>query len=594
MDDTADFLARYYEELTYLRSSGQVFARQHPKLAERLELDREGSADPHVERLLESFALLTSRLQRRFDGEFPEFTSALLTLLYPNLSNPVPPMTIAQIMPDGARAAQLLEGYRIPAHTQMFAQTSDGLTCRFRSEYPVDLWPLKVTNAGFAAKTAFDFLDNDTQTLSVLRLRVAPMDAKVALPDIKVKQLRFHLNGPQHVTAQLYELLFENCRGVVLYCPATEKHVSLPVSALTRAGFGEHEGVIPDAPESHPAYRLLQEYFWLPEKFLFFDLAGLERNPSRKEIEILFLLDAPPRPRLLVTAETFALGCTPVVNLFPRTSEPIRLDETRTEYRVIPDARRERTTEVHSILSVSSSSNPAEKARELRPLYGAVGTTTSQDAFWHSRRIATERLDSSGTDVHLSFVDLAFNPSQPPSLVVFAHLLCTNRELAMQVSEGTLLQTEEPAPIQIIRCLRKPTAPGYPPLGGASRWALISSLRLNYLSLTEGKASLSALRRILELYSFSNSSSVTQQMEGLTDVSVRKVMRRMSHDIHDAGLPREAVWQSFRRGYEVKLQLNRNAYPGGSPLLFTSVLREFLQLYAPINSFVELKTSTFA
>jgi len=451
-----------------------------------------------------------------------------------------------------------------------------------------------VNAAGFVPKTALDFLDSDNQTLSVLRLRVVPIDAKIELPDVKVKQLRFHLNGPQHVTAQLYELIFEHCRGVVLYNPLTERHVTLPASALGRVGFGEHEGVIPDAPESHPAYRLLQEYFWLPEKFLFFDLAGLELNPSRKEIEILFLLDAPPRPRLLVTSETFALGCTPVVNLFPRTSEPIRLDETRTEYRVIPDSRRERTTEVHSILSVSSSSNPAEKARELRPLYGAVGTTTGQDAFWHNRRVATERLDSSGTDVYLSFVDLAFNPAQPPSLMVFAHLLCTNRELAMQISEGALLQTEEPAPIQVIRCLRKPTAPGYPPLGGASRWALISGLRLNYLSLTEGKASLNAMRKILELYSLSNSSSVTQQMEGLADLSVRKVMRRMPHDIRDADLPKEAVWQSFRRGYEVKLQLNRNAYPGNSPLLFTSVLSEFLQLYAPINSFVELKTSSFA
>ena len=83
-------------------------------------------------------------------------------------------------------------------------------------------------------------------------------------------------------------------------------------------------------------------------------------------------------------------------------------------------------------------------------------------------------------------------------------------------------------------------------------------------------------------------------MEGLADLSVRKVMRRMPHDIRDADLPKEAVWQSFRRGYEVKLQLNRNAYPGNSPLLFTSVLSEFLQLYAPINSFVELKTSSFA
>lgn len=104
MDDQLESIAAFRDELNYLREAGQSFAIKHPKLAERLEFSREGSADPHVERLIESFAFLTSRVQRRLDSEFPEFTSALLSLLYPNLVNPIPPMTLARIVADPAGA----------------------------------------------------------------------------------------------------------------------------------------------------------------------------------------------------------------------------------------------------------------------------------------------------------------------------------------------------------------------------------------------------------------------------------------------------------------------------------------------------------
>ncbi|WP_324272451.1 type VI secretion system baseplate subunit TssF, partial [Pseudomonas aeruginosa] len=37
--------------------------------------------DPHVERLLEGFSLLTARLQRRLDNDYAEFSDALLEQL---------------------------------------------------------------------------------------------------------------------------------------------------------------------------------------------------------------------------------------------------------------------------------------------------------------------------------------------------------------------------------------------------------------------------------------------------------------------------------------------------------------------------------
>ncbi|MEO8735813.1 MAG: type VI secretion system baseplate subunit TssF [Edaphobacter sp.] len=580
MDDRIESIAAFRDELNYLREAGQSFANRHPKLAERLELSREGSADPHVERLIESFAFLTSRIQRRLDSEFPEFTSALLGLLYPNLVNPIPPMTLARIVADPARG-KLTSGYTIPRHTRLFAQTTNDLTCRFQTAYPVTLWPLEVVEAEFTNKARFDFLDCDTRVASVLRLRLESRGA--AFSDLEVKQLRFHLNGNSHLTGRLYELLFHNCIGITLHDRVTGRAVSVPISNIRAVGFEPDEEVIPYPLQSHPAYRLLQEYFWLPEKFLFFDLLELDRNPSIIDLDILFLFDIAPRERLPITRETFALGCTPIVNLFPRTSEPIRIDHTKTEYRLVPDARREHTTEVHSILSVSSSSNPAEESRQLHPLYGTSGADgLQQRAFWYARRVLSERTDLLGTDVFLSFVDLAFNPSQPPAETAFAHLLCTNRNLASQLQENALLQTEDPGPISHIHCLRKPTAAGYPPLGGASRWALISNLSLNHLSLSNDGASLETLKKILSLYSLSNSPAVQQQINSLRKMTVRKVTRRMGGN----------GWQDFRQGSRVHLDISRENSGGGTTFLFLAVLEKFLGLHAPLNSFVHIDRTT--
>jgi len=167
---TEDFLRYYHGELTYLRRMGAIFAERYPKLAGRLELSPNDCADPQIERLLESFAFLTARIQRRLDGEFPEITSALLGVLYPHLVNPIPSMSIAHFAADKTQGKKL-SGFEIPRHTKLFAQTYEGLNCRFRTSYPVTLWPLEVVSAGFESKDQFEFLDHATDVATVLRLR---------------------------------------------------------------------------------------------------------------------------------------------------------------------------------------------------------------------------------------------------------------------------------------------------------------------------------------------------------------------------------------------------------------------------------------
>jgi len=575
-----DLLRYYKDELTYLRRMGGEFARTYPRVAERLELGRDECADPQVERLIESFAFLSARLQRDLDGQLPDVTTALLGVLYPQLVNPVPSMAVARFDVDPGQG-KLTTGHTVNRGTRLFAEAGDGVTCRFRTCYPVTLWPLKVTHASFVEPWRFNFLDTMTEVASVLRVSLNVLGGG-SLEELELKRLRFYLNADAALANTLYELLFCHARGVALMPEGEQQPVRLPQDSIRPVGFGPEEGVLPYPPQSHRGYRLLQEYFSFPEKFLFFDLDNLDRLRRGKTLDVLFLLDRAPAEQLGVHAETFALGCTPVINLFQKTTEPIRLDHRSLEYRLVPDKRRERTTEVHSILSVSASSTTTdERARQFEPFYSYNHAMdgAGQKAFWHLRREHSLNRDIPGTEVYLSFLDLDFKPTRPPAEVVYAQALCTNRELATQLPADAELQTEELAPLLRISCLAKPTQPVQPHLRGASLWRLVSHLSLNHLSLSEGSDSLAALREILKLYASSDRPSTQQQIAGMVGLKCRKVMRRMGLD----------AWRGFCRGTEVTVEFDEKAYVGSGAFLLAAVLDKFFALYASINSFTQLR-----
>tara|TARA_R110000787_G_scaffold86057_11_gene183425 strand:- start:41235 stop:43046 length:1812 start_codon:yes stop_codon:yes gene_type:complete len=577
-DFNAEMLDHYQRELSYLRHSGAAFAQRYPKVANRLQLSGDESPDPHVERLLESFAFLTARLQQNVENDFPEITTALLGVLFPQFTTPIPAMTVAKFEVDPEQA-KITSGHPIARETQLFAETGQGIVCRFRTCYPVTLWPVKISQAVFEPTDKYDFLDDAPDIATVLRLRVETLGDP--LSDLEMTSLRFYLNGVPTTTSDIYELLFAHLKRVAVLVDDEKRPRYLPDSVVRPVGLEQDEAVMPYPDQGHPGYRLLMEYFSYPEKFHFFDVDGLDTSKVSKHFDILFLLDQPKPRRLSLAEDTFQLGCAPVINLFRKTSEPIRLDHRRTEYRLSPDLRREDTTEIHSIERVSASSDASTELEIVAPYfaYDHHMEGAGQESFWFARRRYSSREDIRGTEMHVSFVDLDMDPSEPPSQTVFAHTLCTNRLLAEQVPPGAELHIEETVPVKYIKCLHAPTPPRYPPMGGDTYWRLISHLSLNYLSLSEGgPKALAALREILKLYSFNETSAVHQQINGIREMTCRKVVRRTGED----------AWRGFARGTAIELLFDESNFVGSSAFLLASVLNRFFGMYASCNSFTEL------
>ncbi|MCB1986056.1 MAG: type VI secretion system baseplate subunit TssF, partial [Nitrosomonas sp.] len=68
---TPRLLEFYEKELRFIREMGVEFSKRYPKIAAGLDLGSAECADPYVERLIESFAFLTARIQLKMDAEYP-------------------------------------------------------------------------------------------------------------------------------------------------------------------------------------------------------------------------------------------------------------------------------------------------------------------------------------------------------------------------------------------------------------------------------------------------------------------------------------------------------------------------------------------
>lgn len=578
-----NMLEFYKRELTCLRRMGAEFSRQYPKIAGRLELEADRCPDPHIERLIESFAFLSGRIQYNLESEFPRLSTALLGILYPQFVSPTPSMAIARFAVDPDQGG-FTTGHLIPGHTPLFAQSEQGDICRFRTCYPLMLWPVQLRYAGFESPGRYDFLDHVPNAAIVLRLCLESFS--VPLEKISMDCIRFHLNGDRMTATSLYELIFVHALKTAVLTGDRGKPL-YPFGEVIRAvGFGPEENVLPDPPNAHEGYRLLHEYFAFPQKYLFFDLDLSSVQLSGSRADILLVLDQMPAKTLMIDEDTFCLGCTPVINLFHKTTEPIRIDGTRPEYLLTADSRRERITEIHSIRSVHAVRGTPYEAETVEPYFSFTHGMEGNPGRprWYARREKTGRSDLPGTRIYLCFTDMDFHPARPPGTAVFAKTLCTNRWLAEQLPAGTLLQIEEAAPVLRISVLQKPMAQIDPPLDGSTLWRLISHLSLNYLSLSEGEKNSDALREILMIYSAYDlmdtwrRSDIAHQVAGIRDLVCRKVVRRMGSD----------AWRGFCRGTEISLTVDESQYTASSPFLLASVLDHFFALYTSVNTFTQL------
>ncbi len=603
-------LLRYYnEELRHLREMGAEFAQQFPKIASRLSLEGLEVTDPYVERLLEGFAFLAGRIQLKIDAEFPRFTHRLLGMLYPQFLAPTPSMLIARVEPELGEAA-LAGGITLPRGSIMNSQVgkAGATACEFRTAHALTMWPLELTEAEYfthAADLPVAALPQWRKYRGGLRLRLRTT-AGLDFSQLALEDLRLHCTGIDDVAYRLHERICGHALGVLLL-PVRRSagwHEALDGDCIEPAGFDDDQALLPPTLHGFEGYRLLQEYFALPQRFLFFDLVGVGpvlRRRGGQEVDIVILFDRPDDALLqAVSGDNLALHCVPAINLLERRCDRIHVSGDSSDFHVVPDRTRPMDFEVHSLIEVLGYGEGVNSEWRFLPFYNAFHTEDRSHAAYYAAqrepRLMSQQQQRDGprtayigSEVYLSLVDAAEAPFSSRLRQVAVRALCTNRDLPLLMPVGQAkgdLSLAQTAPVKRIAVIKGPSRPASPLREANLAWKLINQLSLNHLSLTDSDAEqgAAALREIVRLYAPAGDASAQRQVDGLRSVQLQPVVRRLPM----------AGPITFGRGVEVRLEVDDLSFEGASAFLLGCVLERFVARHVSINGFTQTRVHSHA
>ncbi|PHM60138.1 type VI secretion system baseplate subunit TssF [Xenorhabdus ishibashii] len=596
-------LEYYNRELVYLREMGKEFAKLYPKVANRLGMHGIDIVDPYVERLMEGFAFLTSRIQLKMDAEFPHFSEQLLETLYPNYLSPTPSMAIVELKPDTSKG-DISHGFLVPRGTIMHCQTlkKDGINFHYTTTQDVTLQPLHLKNVELGripANLPLVALNlHQYGAVSALRIHLS-CQGKFFLNELDLKKLVFFLSGPDIQSQRLLELIMEHSVGIVCQTLGdAPQYQVLPDISPHHEGFDDEQSLLPNDSRNFSGYRQLQEYFAFPARFQFFSIGNMEsllkQTKEKSEFELILLLDQTDSElERLVGVSYLALNSTPVINLFPKITERVSMEESTSEYHLVVDNIRPLDYEIFSVQRLHGANIKRKETQVFRPFWSTLSDDKDNYGSYfsvrreprilseHTRHYGT-RTSYIGTESFVSIVDEQNSPWLNELKFLTADVMCTNRDLSAMLRQQDLnsFVMLDSVPINQIVFLKRPTIPRPALAQGSTSWKLISQLQLNYLNFMDkdDEQGTQALRQLLSLYANLAEPSVVRQINGIRHCSLKTIYRRVPE-------PGPIV---FARGVSIRIEVNEQEFAGTSPWLLGSVLEKLFSRLVTMNSFTEM------
>ena len=584
-----ELFAKYEHELVILRSLCREYAQRYPKVAARLQLGGDTCDDPHVERLIQAVALLCARVTKRLDDSYPQFTEALLNLLFPHYLRPFPSCAIVRFGDAGGSSAT------VPRGTRLDSAIVAGVPCTFTTAYAIA--PAQIVLAGASYAPIIDAppatrLPPDVTACLTLVLASRTPTASLSIDTATV--MRLYIDADSSFSALLRDVLFLRTAAAYLQFSVDGPWLRLPAIPIRPVGMADDEALLPVDARSHAASRTLAEYFAFPEKFNFVDVdvpALLAHVPAGTAQVTLHLAVTGIRAdgdqaRTLSSLSTAHLlqDCTPVVNLFRQAAVPIRFEQLSVDNPLLAHGNFPQAFEVYSVDQVHMVEQIGNHATAIafRPFYSLRhGEDDGSDdgRYWLLRHDETLAICSPGHEKSLALVDAGSMPLDIQHGILSIELTCTNRDLPSAIRTGAPagdLFIPGSTETNAIRFLRRPTRPSRLLNTPDAQWRLISHLALNHQSLmTDGAGS---VREMLTLYDLAQSPVSRRQIAGIVAIAPVETTAWMRHK----------RGPSLVHGMEMRLTLDEAAYTGAGLHLFTQVLDQLFGGYVQVNSFIEL------
>ncbi len=566
-----DIKQYFLDEMNFLRRQGEEFVKIHPKLASFLS---EKSSDPDVERLLEGFAFLTARLRQKIDDEFPELTHSIINLLWPHYLRSIPSICMMRFYP---RDDSITEQQLIQKGTRVRNLEEAEFPVEFRTTRDLKVYPLVVTG----------IQDKHTREESQIKLSFECF-SNLLVRDINLDVLDLYFGDSYAQASDLY--LWFNCYLSSIYIEyivnGELRRKQINIDDLVPGGFDVADSILPYQDNSFHGYRVLQEFFVFPEKYLFIKLVNLDRYFSTMEVsqfDITFCFGRVLSDDFRLNEKSIQLYCCPAVNLFKMSGDPIVNKGQRNDYLVSPNAQRQDTYAVYSVDKVEgwllSSDGRARmdstvEYHAFESFRHTIENINNRQIIYYKIKIV-QSLNKKKIDHKIAFVHENGEAYFAGSDVVSLDLTCSNGDLAKDLQVGDISSPADDTPTYVrFQNITRPTDPIQPILDGSLYWKLISNLSLNYVSLLERDS----LITILSVYDFPSQFNRQAELTSRRRYEGIKTLKSTPTDIIFKGLP--------VRGIKSQIVMDDSFFISeGDMYLFASVLAEFLSLYASINSF---------
>ena len=598
------FLSYYNKELTFLKEMGREFALRYPKVASRLALNASDIPDPYIERLLEGVSFLTARTQLKLDAEYPRFIQRILEIVYPDFINQKPAAAIVALKPLQQYNSDVINVLERGKTLRSLPIDEYKTNCPFSITRTTDILPIHIEKTkytdslGYLPNNLLFFKQAEKKIQTALRIDFS-LSVPNACSEMNPKQWCFPLaSKPEHI------------------------------------GFSEEEALSFDLDKSVSAFRILQEYALLPEKFLFVLQKNLKqaiiqaeakghlpKKPEQSEEVIsdkgvnkkiinykkryfsLSFLFTEKIPELieLVNEDDISINAVPVVNLFRKKSARFPVNIQDREHHVVIDRTQPLNYEVHSIKQVTGFDTNNRQIITFLPMYQAPDTglfpeSKTRKAYFSVRR--ADRVPSSdtlkngfrtsylGSEVFLSLADgenYTFN-SSIQHLSVDAW--CTSRDLPLLMPRdgNSDFLLEGSLPLQSIKLISKLTRPKPAANEDKMLWPFLNQLSLNLslLNVDQDDAPVT-LKELLMLFVSSENDLMKKQIESIAKIKTEIISKVVRY--HGTASP--------VRGIRIILTLDDSSLGGIHPFLFGSVLNHYFKRLVSMNSFVQLQIETF-
>ncbi|OED43357.1 hypothetical protein ACH42_10285 [Endozoicomonas sp. (ex Bugula neritina AB1)] len=571
----SDSLMGWYEkELGLLLEGGAQFSKKHPELARHLGSNTDGVDDPHVARVVESFALLTAHLSRQQSEESVNIYSSLLDIVFPLCVQTMPSASQIRIAPSKNHPSVSV----LPSGTRFRAYIDDDRYCQFHTTSDLELCPFDIIDSSIEMRPfGREGIRYPKQAEAILALELHMLDTSLSFGDLgDFTELTIHFKGLSRLQAMMYDFLCRDLCKIILV-DDSGMQVTLPLGGFSPVGFNAKDSMITHDNTNLIDYQMMAELFTWPELFYGFRLAGIGdalQDFSGSEVTLLFCLENMAEElEQSIRYVSFLLGCAPVINLFDHVGEPIVVDHRRLEYSVVPDSHSPNVMEVQRIKKVLDITG--EQPELLQPLFGLQHRHKDHTRFWSYMPVEDE-VEQYG---HLSLTNTDLKPNTNQTMLLSPHLICNNGNQVLEIPSRPRLECIDNIALQqSAKMIMQPTPPVRRRRDMKTKLDLLVHLKPNLVSFLESNDPAKQLRTLMSLYTTRNSSSCTAWIESLVSMKASHLVAPIRISGH----------QCFAQGNELLITLDPAYLKNASVMMFTHLLDFLAAGFAGFHSFIQI------